>query len=302
MALSSAVLCESLGPPARLWRPLSPRSWTCVGVLAIPLWATWPALALRALEMPAFECLTIAFLCGWIALGCTQRTATSMASKHTGLLSWVPAIACALGLCGSNAFHILATHYIPAAEANLISYLWPVMIVGIGAMLGLFRLRPRQIVGLGLGFAGAVILMGGGAMALSVQGTTLALLSGVSWALYCIFRLKWKAVAGPVLARGCALSTVLCFGMHLLLEPTVIPRAGAIAAAAAVGVVPLAFGNLLWDEGFRRGDSQLLAVMAYATPLCSALLLAGCGLESLTWTLGLGALVIVAAGLLSRSD
>jgi drug/metabolite transporter (DMT)-like permease len=37
-------------------------------------------------------------------------------------------------------------------------------------------------------------------------------------------------------------------------------------------------------------------------PLCSALLLAVFGLESLTWTLGLGALVIVAAGLLSRSD
>jgi drug/metabolite transporter (DMT)-like permease len=53
---------------------------------------------------------------------------------------------------------------------------------------------------------------------------------------------------------------------------------------------------------FRRGDSQLLAVMAYATPLCSALLLSVLGLESLTWTLGLGAVVIVAAGLLSRSD
>jgi drug/metabolite transporter (DMT)-like permease len=169
-------------------------------------------------------------------------------------------------------------------------------------MLRLFRLRPRQIVGLGLGFAGAVILMGGGAMALSLEGIALALLSGVSWALYCIFRLKWKAAAGPVLTRGCALSTGLCFGMHLLLEPTVIPSAGGIAAAAAVGIVPLAFGNLLWDEGFRRGDGQLLAVMAYATPLCSALLLAVFGLESLTWTLGVGALVIVAAGLLSRSD
>jgi drug/metabolite transporter (DMT)-like permease len=302
MTSSSAILCESLGPPARQWRPLSPRAWTCVGVLAIPLWATWPALALRALEMPAFECLTIAFLFGWIALGCTHRTATTVASKHSRWLSWVPAIACALGLCGSNAFHILATHYIPAAEANLISYLWPVMIVGIGAMLGLFRLRPRQIVGLGLGFAGAVILMGGGAMMLSLVGIALALLSGMSWALYCIFRLKWKTVAGPVLTRGCAISTGLCFGMHLLLEPTVIPSAGGIAAAAAVGIVPLAFGNLVWDEGFRRGDSHLLAVMAYATPLCSALLLAVFGLESLTWTLGLGALVIVAAGLLSRSD
>jgi drug/metabolite transporter (DMT)-like permease len=302
MDLNSAVLCESLGPPARQWRPLSPWAWTCVGVLAIPLWATWPALALRALEMPAFECLTIAFLSGWIALGCIQRTASAVASKHTGWLSWVPAIACALGLCGSNAFHILATHYIPAAEANLISYLWPVMIVVIGAMLRLFQLRPRQIVGLGLGFAGAVILMGGGAMALSPEGIALALLSGVSWALYCIFRLKWKVVAGPVLARGCALSTGLCLVLHLRLESTVMPSAGGIAAAAAVGIVPLAFGNLLWDEGFRRGDSQLLAVMAYATPLCSALLLAVCGLESLTWTLGLGALVIVAAGLLSRSD
>jgi drug/metabolite transporter (DMT)-like permease len=302
MTSSSAILCESLGPPARQWRPLSPRAWTCVGVLAIPLWATWPALALRALEMPAFECLTIAFSFGWIALSCTQRTATTVAPKHTRWMSWVPAIACALGLCGSNAFHILATHYIPAAEANLISYLWPVMIVGIGAMLRLFRLRPRQIAGLGLGFAGAVILMGGGAMALSPVGIALALLSGVSWALYCIFRLKWKAVAGPVLTRGCALSTGLCLVLHLVLESTVMPSAGGIAAAAAVGIVPLAFGNLLWDEGFRRGDSQLLAVMAYATPLCSALLLAVFGLESLTWTLGLGALVIVAAGLLSRSD
>lgn len=305
MTTSAAILCESLGPRVRERRPLSPRAWTCVGVLSIPLWATWPALALRALEMPAFECLTIAFLFGWIALRFTRRMAEagdSAHSQHSTWLSWVPAIACALGLCGSNAFHILATHYIPAAEANLISYLWPVMIVGIGAMLGLFRLRPRQIVGLVLGFTGAVILMGGGAMALSLEGIALALLSGISWALYCVFRLTRKAVSGPVLARGCALSTGVCLGMHLLLESTVLPSAGGIAAAAAVGIVPLACGNLLWDEGFRRGNGQLLAVMAYGTPLCSALLLAFLGLESLTWTLGLGALVIVSAGLLSRSD
>ncbi len=182
---------------------------------------------------------------------------------------------------------VLAIHHIPAAEANLISYLWPVMIVGIGVLLGLFRLRPRQLLGVGLGFAGAVILMGGGAMTLSLQGIGLALLSGVSWALYCVFRLKWKADAGPG---------------HLTMESTVRPSVGGIASAAAVGILPLALGNLLWDEGFRRGDSQLLAVMAYATPLCSALLLALFGLESLSWTLGLGALVIVAAGLLSRSD
>jgi drug/metabolite transporter (DMT)-like permease len=90
--------------------------------------------------------------------------------------------------------------------------------------------------------------------------------------------------------------------LHLLLEPTVIPSMGALGAAAAVGIVPLALGNFVWDEGFRHGDSQLLAVMAYATPLCSAFLLAALGLAALTWSLLVGAVVIVLAGILSRTE
>jgi drug/metabolite transporter (DMT)-like permease len=300
----TTVLFGTLHPSSAGWRPLSPKAWTCVGALAIPLWATWPTLALRALEIPAFECLTIAFGFGWLVLARLQRPAAGDNQPTASLGSWLPALACALGLAGSNAFHILATHHIPAAEANLISYLWPVMIVGLGAVLGMFRLRPRQVIGLALGFAGAVILMGGGtgrALSLSLTGIGLALLSGISWALYCLFRLRWKNVPGTVLVRGCAISALLCALLHLLLEPTVIPSLGALAASAAVGIIPLAFGNLIWDQGFRRGDSQLLAVMAYATPLCSALLLAALGLASFTWSLAIGAVVIALAGSLSRT-
>ena len=270
--------------------------------MAIPLWATWPALALRTLEMPALECLTIAFLFGWIVLARAERSEPIALIKQAWWRSWIAPVACALGLSGSNAFHILATHFIPAAEANLVSYLWPVMIVGISAALGLFSLRPRQLLGLVLGFAGAAILMGGGALSLSVGGIGLAFLSGLSWAFYCVFRLKWTAPPGSVLTRGCAISTVLCAAAHFLFEPTVIPSIGGIAAAAAVGIVPLALGNLVWDEGFRRGDSRSLAVMAYATPLCSALLLSVLGLEAFSWSLIVGAVVIVIAGFLSRAE
>lgn len=167
MTTNTAVLFGSFSPPLRPWKDLSPKAWTCVGALAIPLWATWPTLALRTLEMPAFECLTIAFLFGWLVLGRAERSEPAATTERTSWRSWVPAAACALGLSGSNAFHILATHYIPAAEANLISYLWPVMIVGLGAVLGFFQLRSRQLVGLVFGFAGAVILMGGGALSLT---------------------------------------------------------------------------------------------------------------------------------------
>jgi drug/metabolite transporter (DMT)-like permease len=76
-----------------------------------------------------------------------------------------------------------------------------------------------------------------------------------------------------------------------------------MASAVAVGLVPLALGNLVWDKGFRRGDSQLLAVMAYSTPLCSAVILALLGLEVYTANLCIGGfVVVVAAGSLSRTE
>jgi drug/metabolite transporter (DMT)-like permease len=191
---------------------------------------------------------------------------------------------------------------IPAAQANLISYLWPVMIVVFGAIIGLFRLRLRQIIGLVLGFAAAVILMWDGQVSMSVSGIGLALLSGACWAAYCVFRLTWKQPVGNLLARGSAIAAIVCVLLHVLLESTVIPRPSAFAATAVAGMISMALGNYVWDEGFRRGDGHLLAVMAYATPLCSALLLASLGAALLTWNLLAGAVVIVLAGFLSRTD
>jgi drug/metabolite transporter (DMT)-like permease len=95
---------------------------------------------------------------------------------------------------------------------------------------------------------------------------------------------------------------MICILLHVVLEPTVITRPGAFAATAVAGMIPLALGNYVWDEGFRRGDGHLLAVMAYATPLCSALLLASLGAALLTWNLLAGAVVIALAGFLSRTD
>ncbi len=283
-------------------KPLSPQAWTCVGLLAIPLWATWPALALRALTIPAFECLTIAFAFGWAVLRQLEKQKRAAQIGESSIRSWIPALACALGLTGSNAFHILATHYIPAAEANLLFYLWPIEIIAFGAALRLFRLRPLHVLGLFLAFVGAMTLMGRGAVTLSFAGIGLAVISGLSWALYCVFRLMWKAEPTRVLERGCAISAALCGALHFALEKTSVPDLGAIAASAAVGIVPLAIGNLVWDEGFRRGDSQLMAVMAYATPLLSAVLLIALGLEQFTVAMGVGGTLIVLAGLISRNS
>ena len=284
-------------------QPLSPKAWTGVGALAIPLWATWPALAVHASEMPAFQILAISFLVGWLVLLLAERPGADDGATGGQHKPWLlPVLACALGLCGGNAFFILAARHIPPAQAHLISYLWPVMIVALGGCLRLFRLRLKHMVGLALGFGGAAVVMSDGSLSVSLAGIGLALLSAASWALYCVYRLWQGATVTNVLGRGCAISAVLCAGFHGLLEPTIVPSLGALSAAVAIGVAPLALANLAWDQGFRRGDSQLLAVMAYATPVLSALLLISIGQASLTPSLLIGAAMIVGAGLLSRSE
>ena len=299
---NTAVYFGAAGSPVRFWRPQSPIVWTGVGGLAIPLWATWPALSLRTRAIPLFECITIIFTVSWLVMLLLERRPVATVEPRTETGAWLPAVAFALGESGATVYFVLATYHIGAAEANLISYLWPGLTVGLGAILGIFHLKLRRIAGIILGFLGAAILFGIHDLRASFLGIGLAFLGAVSWASYCVFRLKWKAVIQPILARGFGLSAILCALIHFLLEDSTLPTGGGAAAAFAIGIVPGALANWTWDAGFRRGDSQLLAVMAYATPLCSTLLLAAFGLERLTWKLLVGAIFIVVPGMISRTD
>jgi drug/metabolite transporter (DMT)-like permease len=258
-------------------------------------------LSLQMRDMPPLECLTIGFTVGWLVVNRLEPQCQLPASSRSCSVSWIPALAFAIGESGSASFFLWATHFMGAAESNLIMYLWPAMIVGFGALIGIFRLQLRHYFGMAIGFLGAATLIGLEKLSLSYVGVTLALLGGVSWALYCLFRLRWKGDTGPILTRGFGISAALCGVLHLVLEHTVMPSIGSASAAVLVGIVPTAFANLAWDNGFRRGDSQLLAVAAYGTPLCSALLLSLFGLEPLSWRIVTGAVLIVTAGLMSRT-
>ena len=68
-----------------------------------------------------------------------------------------------------------------------------------------------------------------------------------------------------------------------------------------IGALPLGLGALAWDNGIRRGDRRVLAIMAYATPLVSALILILCGYATPSIGIVLGGALIVAAGAVSAS-
>src|SRR5208337_336736 len=62
------------------------------------------------------------------------------------------------GLFGYHALYFAALRRAPPADASLIAYLWPLLIVLFSAALPGERLRPRHVLGAALGFAGAATL------------------------------------------------------------------------------------------------------------------------------------------------
>ncbi|MGO4836559.1 DMT family transporter, partial [Rhizobiaceae sp. 2RAB30] len=233
------------------------------------------------------------------ALRSTRAKSQAAAQSRTWLSVLVPPIMVSIGLLVSNIFFLHALPFMPAAEANLIVYLWPLMIILIAAPFRLLKIRPLHLLSIGLGLAGAVLIIGPGSMGSSWVGIGLAAASGFSWAIFCVYRLWQGADAPDALAAGLALSCLISLALHMAVEQSVMPSSAALLSAVLNGAVPLALGNLAWDYGLRRGNRALLAVFAYATPLVSAVILVAFGFAVPTIGLLLGGGLIVAASLIS---
>lgn len=302
--MSATVLMSLPSEKVRRFAPGPKALWTFVGAAAIPLWATWPLLAVLSTgAMPLFQFLTVIFAVGALTLYALRPRGAAgkprSARRGAWQTRWLPAVMVAVGLLVSDIFFIESLRFIPAAQANLILYLWPLMVMLLGALLGLLALRGRDLASVAIGLAGAALVIGPGMDGVSWIGVGFAAAGGLAWAAFCVFRLWQGADAPDALASGFTLSAAVSLLLHLGTETTVIPPAPALLSAVLVGAIPLALGNLAWDHGIRRGDRVLLAVLAYATPLVAALMLVAAGFAEATAGLLAGGALIVAGGIIS---
>ena len=179
--------------------PLKRRA-TLIGSLAVLLWGMLATLTVFLRDIPPFQLLAMAFAVAFLA-GCLWLLATGggggLAVFRQPLAFWLLAL---FGLFAYHAFYFLALRLAPAAEANLINYLWPLLIVLLSALLpGEEPLRPVQIFGALLGLAGTVLLIGGGEDGLvlsadSLWGYAAALACALVWSSYSVLNRRCSSV------------------------------------------------------------------------------------------------------------
>lgn len=278
---------------------------TLTGLVALLLWSALAALTVATGSIPAFQLLAMTFAIGALAgmAGWLVRP-NAMAALRQRPVVWLVGVA---GLFGYHALYFLALRFAPAAEAGLLNYLWPLLIVLMSAWLPGERLAVHHIVGALLGFAGVVMLFGGdlsGAFqGRYAPGFLAALCAAFVWAGYSVLSRKFGAVPTDVVTGFCIATAVLAALVHFIFEPTVMPQSWLQwAAIVALGLGPVGLAFYAWDIGMKRGDIRLLGAASYATPLLSTLLLIVVGYAEPSSSLWLAAVLIAGGGLIAAKD
>lgn len=281
--------------------PLSRGKATLIGFTAVLLWSLLALLTVGSSPTPPLLLNTICFaIGGGIGLIWVQVTGAWGELRRVPLRAYVFGSA---GLFGYHALYFSALRAAPAAEAGLIAYLWPLLIVLLSGLLPGERLKAGHFLGATLGFLGAAaIITGGGAgfQSAYLPGYGLAFLCALFWSSYSVGSRLLGTVPTASVAVFCLVTAIASLGLHLLWEETVWP-AGAIdwTSALLLGLGPVGLAFYVWDIGVKQGDIQMLGTSSYAAPLLSTLILVLAGIADPSWSLVLAAFFITGGAVLA---
>jgi len=283
---------------------MSLRAATLIGLTAILMWSLLAVMTVATGRIPAFQLAAVSFAIGALvgALSFIGRPEAIRALRQPPL-AWLVGVG---GLFGYHALYFLALRFAPPAEAGLLNYLWPLLIVLFSALLPGERLAPHHIIGVLLGLAGTVLLFAGNTGTFTpgqLPGLIAAFVAAFVWASYSVMSRRLKAVPTDAVAGFCLVTALLAALVHSAVETTVWPETFLQwLAVIGLGVAPVGAAFYAWDIGMKRGDIRVLGAASYATPLLSTTFLILAGFARPSANLALAAILIAGGGLIAAKD
>jgi drug/metabolite transporter (DMT)-like permease len=275
---------------------------TLLGSAAILMWSLLALLTVATGQVPPFQLAAMTF-----AVGGSIGLAWMVVTNAWGALRQ-PTAVWALGVGGLFGYHALyftALRLAPPADAGLISYLWPLLIVLFSGLLPDERLHWRSVAGALLGLAGTIVLFAGKGIAPALvyaTGYAVAFCCAFVWSGYSVLSRLFPSVPSVAVSGFCIVTAILAAMCHAVFEQTVWPQnSSQWLAVFLLGVGPVGLAFYVWDIGVKHGDIRLLGVGSYAAPLLSTLALVVGGYAEPRVTLAIAAALIAGGGLLAAS-
>jgi len=281
-----------------------PLTATLLALTALVLWSFLAFLGASLSQVPPILVVGVALCISGLASAFQWR-------------AWkVPLLTFAVGVGGIFGYHFLyfsAIQHAPPVEANLINYLWPLLIVMLSPLfLQGYRLKPHHMLGALIGLSGAGLIINGGRLSLDTTyllGYLLAAGAALAWSSYSLMTKRLPtfptgAVGGFCLASG--LLSLAAYGVAYSRGRDSFAISGLSwqdwLALFLLGIGPMGAAFFAWDAALKRGDPRIIGSLAYLTPLSSTLVLVVLGGRSLSWVSGIAMLLIVSGAVIGSWD
>ena len=276
------------------------RGATVGGSAALLLWSFCALFACLLARLPFFQMLvlvqSVALLTSLLQISLRRRWRILFKQPLT---LWITTI----GIVTINQlFYLIAFRTAPAAQVDLINYLWPVMIAIFGGFLANTKFSWWRIGGAFLGFSGvAVLLIGDGALSFHPKhliGYLCAFGAALSWTVYTLVTRKYSESPADLVGLG-AMGPLLIglVGLGVSGQSLLLPRLGELSLVVGYGALSFALAFPLWDWAIKKGRFSLITVLSYATPALSILWLVVGGFTEPTWFLALASLLVILGSL-----
>lgn len=265
---------------------------------AIVLWASLAALATLLSNIPPLLLTGIGLVIGSLI---------SLPLSGFKLSAWkIPFRTLLVGVYGLFGYHLMlfiALQTAPAVEANLVNYLWPLLIVVLAPLFTKsLKLGPRHIIAASAGFTGAAIaITSNGQAGLSFDfetGYLFALAAAVIWATYSLATTKLPAFPTSAIGLFGLVAGLLAIGAHFVLEAPATISASDWWLLILLGLGPLGGSFYFWDAALKAGDPRRIGLLAFLTPLLSTAVLVLVSGRVLSWQLAIATALIVGGAVL----
>lgn len=180
-----------------------------------------------------------------------------------------------MGLPGTlfyNLFYYAGAAILPASQAFIVNYLWPIMSVVFACVLLKEKLTGRKVLAFAISFLGVVTVAGGDLVNFHAQtlwGILLCMGAAVSYGVYTAVNQKWSYDKQVAVMVAYGSTFVLCAIISLIMGKPLQIGWGQLAGLGWNGVFVMAVATTTWALALESGNTAKVSNLAYITPFLS---------------------------------
>lgn len=172
-------------------------------------------------------------------------------------------------------FYMISLQMIPAVEASMLNYLFPIMIVLLAVPINGEKLNTIKLLSVGLGFVGMVIIITNGnlqSIKLSnVMGDLFAIVGAVMWGLFSNLgkRNQINSFVSNYIYTG--ISFILSIICLLVFSELQLPNLQATVGLLWLGLSNIVLAYYIWFKVLKSSSIILVSSFSFVTPFVNLL-------------------------------